>query len=212
MSLAASRSANAKAASERTTRQSAATVRDTPSSPSSDPFANLDPALHAATLNSVTSRTEDEMSEHERSRLSDFAQHVLGGSSHRDEAANLLAFSAGEDGGLFETGPTAHQPFTELLDAAGQSQRIGGDDEDEGNGLGDVTAGDLSGFGQDDEVDQQELGDPLDEALPEPGRGPPVRNVGRKRRREGEETENGGVLDPIKIKKDSHVGCHSLSS
>ena len=151
----------------RSTRRNPAT----PSSPS-DSFANLDPQLHPATLNSAQDR---DLSPQAENRLNDFAQHVLGAN---DDASNLLAFTASEDGGLF--GPDQNPQFEGLL----ENERA----EEEGEGQGDYVPEET---GQDESAVAETPG----------GR---ARGGGRKRNREGEEGEN-GTTDPAKAKKDSHV-------
>lgn len=201
--------------------------------PSLDPFASLDPELHQQTLNSVgingTSKA-DEMSEKEQSRLSDFAQHVLGGSAssipQHDDAASLLAFSAGDEG-LFEGAAQAHQGFTELLDAADRGRRLGDVGEDDIGSprhehMTEVMGGDEH-QGEDEgeyqlegQVDTRGEEGHVDPEPPMPGRGPPVsRTFGRKRRREEDRVqvtnngEDGEPVDPVKMKKDSHVSATS---
>lgn len=148
------------------------------SSSPSDPFANLDPALHPTTLNNAD--PERDLSPQAENRLNDFAQHVLG--SH-DDATNLLAFTNGDDGGLFGTNHS--QQYTGLMEAA-VNERVDGDETQ-------------------DEYLPEGGGDSGQDGV---GETPNVRTRGggRKRRREGgEEGENGGLTDPIKVKKDSHV-------
>ena len=108
--------ATALSSNERTTRRSAAAAQPANSSSigDEDPFSHLDPTLHGATLNSVG---HSDLSAHEQSRLSDFAQHVLG--EQHDDAADLLAFGEA-DADLF--GSQAHG-FEGLMEAAENSQR-----------------------------------------------------------------------------------------
>ncbi len=155
------------------------------SSPS-DSFGNLDPQLHPGTLNGVTQ--EPDLSPQAENRLNDFAQHVLDG--HHDA---LLAFTAGEDGSLFGSNHD-HQPFEGLLASQRQDERVEGDDaQDEEYKL----------EGVEDEKNHDLAGETI------PGR---TRGGGRKRRREGEEGENGGTTAVLKVKKDSHVGGTHLTS
>jgi len=95
-----------------------------------------------------------------------------------DDASNLLAFTAGEDGGLF--GSTEGNNYGGLLNAA---QKVEDEQVDE-------YVPEIEGVGQDD------LGETPT------GR---TRGGGRKRRREGEEPEDGDGMDTVKVKKDSHV-------
>ena len=149
-------------------------------------LSNLDPSLRPDTLNSADD--ERDLSPQLQNRLSDFAQHVLGS---QDDADNLLAFTAGEDGGLFGT-HHSNQSYSGLLEAATEDQRVPALNE---------AKEEYSLEGLEENLDQDGLGEiPI-------GR---TRGSGRKRRREGEDLENGDHADPIKVKKDSHVGLSIL--
>ena len=149
-----------------------------PSSPS-NPFANLDPQLHPEILNN---ETEGNNSPPVENRLNDFAQHVL---EVHDDAAHILDFTAGEEEVLFGANQ-AHQSFGGLLEATGQTLS---DEEDRKHD-------EYGGEG----VDGSSGHDGADDTP-----GGRLRSGGRKRRREADDGENGATMDPIKVKKDSHV-------
>ena len=159
------------------------TRRKLSTSSPTDPFENLDPSLHPVTLNSVTDENDLSPQTAAENRLNDFAQHVLEG---HDDASNLLAFSA-EDGGLFGSNPNSQ--FEALLGGSGEDQRVEGDGVDQGDYL-------PEGIDGEDGNKQDVIGETP---------GGRTRGGGRKRRREGEEVENGDTSDPVKVKKDSHV-------
>ena len=148
--------------------------------PTSDAFINLDPTLHPVTLHSVGSSDRD-LSPQGDNRLNDFAQRVML-ETHHDGAENLLAFTAGELRGLF--GSSQHQPFEEGLHGADKSERAEDELVEDHEDFVPVV----------DQVEEMDI--PAERA----------REVGKKRRREGEEGENSQSATPAKIKKDSHVG------
>ncbi|KAL7423055.1 basic helix-loop-helix protein [Cryptotrichosporon argae] len=170
-----------------------------------DPFAALDPSLHALA---------------DQNRLNTFARHILHDASapvsgaHGGSAGVGVGEGEGEDAflsGLHDQDGTlfsaAGEPrFGELLDAARGDGSGGGD-----GGAG--ADGDLAMFENEerrkDDGDEAGAGDDLDgdENAEDVRLG---RIVGRKRRRTDNEAivvgpvENGDPIDPIKLKKDSH--------
>lgn len=166
-----------------------------------DVFSNLDPALHPATLNSVSSEAENP--------LESFAQHVLGDSGE-PEAESLMPF--GEDNTLFT--PTGEARFGRL----GEADAPADDKERNGDGTEaqEQPQGEFPPFGDEHFETAAAVAAVTTEADADVKMG---RIVGRnKRRREGEEivvgpVENGEPIDPIKMKKDSHVsGARRLPS
>lgn len=194
MSLAASRPST-------TARRSAS-----PTHSPTNPYANLDPNIHpiAATLNSVSapsasvdqsgSHTHRSLSPHESNRLTDFAQHVLGETGAQGDAENLLAFTGGTGDELFQAGDGSQ--FEGLLqEAAAEETANNASAEGVVGGNGYAVTGDVI---------------PVDEAtgLQQEGGNSHQDRPGRKRKRDGEEAaldENGEHMDPIRLKKDSHV-------
>ncbi|WOO76861.1 Psilocybin cluster transcription regulator [Vanrija pseudolonga] len=164
-----------------------AAAATSPRQASEDPFANLDPSLHPVTLNSVETEAQNP--------LTHFAQHVLD-----DHDGGLLGFNVDGDQGNALFTATGEARFGELLEAAGQSERVleqqstnGG--HDDAFTINSLEAGAEGGH-------NEEVGE---DGVVKMGR-----LVGRpKRRRDGEEiivgpVENGEPIDPIKMKKDSH--------
>lgn len=155
-----------------------------------DVFSNLDPALHPATLNSVSGEAENP--------LESFAQHVLGDSGE-PEAESLMPF--GEDNTLFT--PTGEARFGRL----GEADAPAADEKRNGDGT-EQPQGEFPPFGDEHFETAAAVAAVTTEADADVKMG---RIVGRnKRRREGEEivvgpVENGEPIDPIKMKKDSHV-------
>jgi hypothetical protein len=119
---------------------------------------------------------------------------VLGGAG-QDDAENLLAFTAGEDGLFHGADGTHFEGLLESAEAEAQAERE----------RARTAEGREAGFPAED-------GDglPLEEATAEQQAevaGAPGRPT-RKRRRDGDEHligENGEHLDPTRVKKDSHV-------
>lgn len=178
-------SAAAAVASRSPERHASATAEDV--------FSNLDPALHPATLNSVSSEAENP--------LESFAQHVLGDSGE-PEAESLMPF--GEDNTLFT--PTGEARFGRLgeADATETDEKRNGD----GTDAQEQPQGEFPPFGDEHFETAAAVAAVTTEADGDVKMG---RIVGRnKRRRDGEEivvgpVENGEPIDPIKMKKDSHV-------
>jgi hypothetical protein len=140
------------------------------------------------------SHTHRSLSPHESNRLTDFAQHVLGESGAQGDAENLLAFTEGAGDELFQAGDGSH--FEGLLqEAAAEETANNASAEGAVGGDGYTVTGDVI---QVDEATglQQEGGNSHQD------------RPGRKRKRDGEEAtldENGEHMDPIRLKKDSHV-------
>lgn len=176
-----------------------AAAATSPRQASEDPFANLDPSLHPVTLNSVETEAQNP--------LTHFAQHVLD-----DHDGGLLGFNVDGDQGNALFTATGEARFGELLEAADQSERVL-EQQSTNGGHGDAFT-----------INSLEAGAEggHNEELGEDGAVKMGRLVGRpKRRRDGEEiivgpVENGEPIDPIKMKKDSHVrrvaACATLGS
>ena len=154
--------------------------KDEPGNPSSpsNPFA-LDPELHPEILSDAI---QGALSPPAENRLNDFAQHVL---EVQDDAAHILDFTSAEEETLFGTNQ-AHQSFGGLLEATGQNMNHEEDGKHDGyDGQG--AEGDSGHDGAEDTPGGRQ------------------RYGGRKRGREADDGENGTNLDPVKVKKDSHV-------
>lgn len=161
-----------------------------------DPFANLDPTLHPATLNSVSGEGPNP--------LTDFAQHVLDGRDNEllgfgEDEQNLLAMGEARLDTLLEAAHKTEQERT----------RAHPDDDDFHFSAAEPI--------NEAVVVEEEHGHEHEHDHPPPP--PPsngMKHIGRnKRRRDGEEivvgpVENGEPIDPIKMKKDSHVSSGSF--
>lgn len=173
--------------------------RPSSAEPSDPLFANLDPSLHPATLNSVSSDSQNP--------LTSFAQHVL------DDGRNELfgGLNVGGDDGSLLMGEArldtlleaAHKSERELEESAAAAAAAAAADNDHGDFTFENSAHNLSN-------------EPADAAMSEDNSDQNGMRMGRtigraKRRREDEDivvgpVENGDPIDPIKMKKDSHVG------
>jgi hypothetical protein len=219
----------------------------------SDPFTNLDPALHPHGPGPTTLHSVDGNGEDGHNPLDAFAQHVLGGRregqgadravqgsrprtgasggvmGNDDDAANLLAFNAGEEQALYGH---PEQGFGELLGEGGEpgqdhehqhhhdehTHGHGHDHERDDHEHHDHEQRDGEGRTHGNDIEGEREGDGgyptmgeslMDSQHPQPGHGPPPT---RKRRRDGEISGYDDSADPMRTKKDTHVSGWSLPS